>query len=128
MKGSLNCTRTKKDEIDRRLLEFRGMMNETNERMFAELAFCMCTPQTKAISAWDSISTLIDNGLPFRGSVEEILPFLRKVRFCKKAKYIVEVRRKFTIDGKIQIKEFLLSFIDPLELRGGWPKMSKVLG
>ncbi|MEM5772649.1 MAG: N-glycosylase/DNA lyase [Candidatus Aenigmatarchaeota archaeon] len=104
-------------EIKQRLLEFKRMMNETNERIFAELAFCICTPQSKALDAWESINKLVKNGLLYRGSAEQILPFL-KVRFSKnKANYIVEARKKFTVDGKIQIKEFLQSFIDPLELR-----------
>lgn len=108
----------KKEEIKRKLFEFKQMMNENNERIFAELAFCICTPQTKATSAWNAIKSLMENGLLFRGSPEEISSFLKKVRFRKnKAKYIVEAKKKFMVNGKIQIKEFILSFIDPLELR-----------
>jgi len=119
----------KKEEIKERLLEFKGMMNESNEIIFAELAFCLCTPQTKALTAWDAIKKLINNGLLYRGSEEEIIPFLKGVRFGKnKAKYIVEARKKFTVDGKIQIKEFLLSFIDPLELREWLVKNVKGIG
>jgi N-glycosylase/DNA lyase len=114
----LEFYKNKKEEIWERLLECKKVMNEESERIFAELAFCICTPQTKATSAWNSISVLMNNGLLYRGSAEEIAPFLKNVRFGKnKAKYIVEARKKFTVDGKIQIKEFLLSFIDPLELR-----------
>ena len=108
----------RKGEIKERLLEFKKMLNESNEKIFAELAFCLCTPQTKAISAWNSINTLVKNGLLYRGSAEEISPFLKPVRFWKnKVKYIMEARKKFTVDGKLQIKEFIYSFIDPLELR-----------
>jgi N-glycosylase/DNA lyase len=125
----LELYKKKKEEIKENLLEFKRMMNENNERIFAELAFCICTPQTKAISAWNSISVLMNNGLLYRGSVEEIVPFLKNVRFRKnKAKYIVEARKKFTVDGKIQIKEFLLSFIDPLELREWLVKNVKGIG
>jgi N-glycosylase/DNA lyase len=47
---------------------------------------------------------------------------MNAIRFGKnKAKYIVEARKKFTVDGRLQIKEFVRSFIDPLELRG-WLK------
>ncbi|MEM7821732.1 MAG: N-glycosylase/DNA lyase [Candidatus Aenigmatarchaeota archaeon] len=107
----------KKEEIRRKLLEFKQMINEDNEKIFAELAFCICTPQSKAKDAWESINKLVENGLLYRGTVEQILPFL-KVRFSKnKANYIVEARKKFIVNGKIQIKEFLQSFIDPLELR-----------
>jgi N-glycosylase/DNA lyase len=119
----------RKEEIKERLSELQRMMNESNERIFAELAFCICTPQTKAVSAWNSISALISNGLLYKGSVEEIASSLKGVRFRKnKAKYIVEARKKFTVDGKIQIKEFLLSFIDPLELREWLVKNVKGIG
>ncbi|MEM7826422.1 MAG: N-glycosylase/DNA lyase [Candidatus Aenigmatarchaeota archaeon] len=118
LKELLELYEERREEIKQRLLEFRNMLNESNERIFAELAFCICTPQTKATSAWDAIKNLMQNELLFKGSSEEIAPFLKKVRFRKnKAKYIVEARKKFTIEGKIQIKEFLLSFVDPLELR-----------
>ena len=116
-------------KIKKRLLEFKRMMSESNERIFAELAFCICTPQTKAVSAWNSITTLINNGLLYKGSIEEIASFLKGVRFRKnKAKYIVDARKKFTVDGKIQIKEFLLSFVDPLELREWLVKNVKGIG
>jgi N-glycosylase/DNA lyase len=119
----------KKEEIKERLLEFKKMINESNEIIFAELAFCLCTPQTKATTAWEAIKKLMNNGLLYRGSEEEIIPFLKGVRFEKnKAKYIVEARKKFTVDGKIQIKEFLLSFIDPLELREWLVKNVKGIG
>lgn len=119
----------KKEEIKERLLEFKKMINESNEIIFAELAFCLCTPQTKATTAWEAIKKLMNNGLLYRGSEEEIIPFLKGVRFRKnKAKYIVEARKKFTVDGKIQIKEFLLSFIDPLELREWLVKNVKGIG
>jgi N-glycosylase/DNA lyase len=119
----------KKEEIKERLLEFKKMMSESNEIIFAELAFCLCTPQTKATVAWKAIKKLMGNGLLYRGSEEEIIPFLKGVRFRKnKAKYIVEARKKFTVDRKIQIKEFLLSFIDPLELREWLVKNVKGIG
>ncbi|MEM5836207.1 MAG: N-glycosylase/DNA lyase [Candidatus Aenigmatarchaeota archaeon] len=118
----------KNEEIKQKILEFKRMMNENNERIFAELAFCICTPQSKALDAWESVSKLADNGLLYRGNAKQISPFL-KVRFNKnKAKYIIEARKKFTVDEKIQIKEFLQSFIDPLELREWLVKNLKGLG
>jgi len=119
----------RKDEIRRRLFEFRQMMNEGNERVFAELAFCICTPQSKATAAWNAINSLMNNGLLYRGSAEELGGFMNAVRFGKnKAKYIVDARKKFTVDGKLQIKEFLQSFIDPLELREWLKENVKGLG
>ncbi|MEM5829167.1 MAG: N-glycosylase/DNA lyase [Candidatus Aenigmatarchaeota archaeon] len=118
----------KKEEIKRQLLEFKQMMSKSNERIFAELAFCICTPQSKAKDAWKSISKLVENGLLYKGTAEQIRPFL-KVRFNKnKANYIIDARKKFTVDKKIQIKEFLQTFIDPLELREWLVKNIKGLG
>jgi len=119
----------KKYEIEERLFEFKQMMNESNERIFAELTFCICTPQSKATTAWDSITTLMNNGLLYRGDVKQIRPFLKSVRFGgNKASYIIEARKKFTVDGKLQVKEFLLSFIDPFELREWLAENVKGLG
>ncbi len=119
----------RREEIKRRLMEFRAMMNESSERIFVELAFCICTPQTKAVEAWKAIENLASNGLLYKGSSEDIRKFLGKVRFNKnKADYIVEARKKFTVDGRLQIKEFLNSFIDPLELRNWLVENVKGLG
>jgi len=108
----------KGDEIRRRLFEFKQILNDSDERIFAELAFCICTPQSKAVTAWNAITALMKNGLLYRDSIEQIASFLNPVRFGKnKAKYIVEARKKFTVDNKLQIKEFIHSFIDPIELR-----------
>jgi len=125
----LDYYKEKKDEIDERLLEFRQMMNESNERIFAELAFCLCTPQSKATAAWTAIISLVKNNLLYKGSVEEIIPFLNVVRFGQnKASYIIRARERFTVDNRIQIKEFIQSFIDPLELREWFAENVKGLG
>jgi N-glycosylase/DNA lyase len=108
----------KRDEIRGRLFEFKQILNDSDERIFAELAFCICTPQSKAVTAWNAITALMKNGLLYRGSIEQIASFLNPVRFGgNKAKYIVEARKKFTVDNKLQIKEFVHSFIDSIELR-----------
>lgn len=129
IEGLLKLYEERKQEIEEKLLEFKGLLNETNERIFAELAFCICTPQSKAKKAWEAIDFLMKTGLLYRGSVDEIAAALKNVRFRKnKAKHIVEARKKFTVDGKIQIKEFILTFIDPLELREWLVKNVKGMG
>jgi len=129
IKQLLELYETKKEEIQEKLFEFKQILNESDERIFAELSFCICTPQSKATTAWNAIVALMKNGLLYRGDVEEIIPFLNVVRFGQnKSKYIVEARKKFTVDNKIQIKEFVQSFIDPIELREWLAENVKGLG
>lgn len=129
MKELLEEYAKKRDEIGEKLFEFKQMMEENDERVFAELAFCICTPQSKATTAWNAIGSLMKNGLLYRGSDEEIEPFLNAVRFRKnKASYIIETRKKFTVDNRLQIKEFIQSFVDPLELREWLVENVKGLG
>ncbi|MGQ9468977.1 MAG: N-glycosylase/DNA lyase [Nitrososphaerales archaeon] len=117
----------KKDEIQRRLSEFKKVLNESDERLFAELAFCLCTPQSKATTCWEIVSSLIRNGLLFKGNEDEIRPFLRAIRFGdNKAKYIVKARRFFTEDGDLRIKDKIRSFDDVFKLRE-W-LVEKILG
>jgi len=117
----------KKDGIQRRISEFKGMLNESDERLFAELAFCLCTPQSKATTCWDIVSSLMRNGLLFKGNEEQIRSFLNAIRFGdNKAKYIVSARRFFTEDYELRIKDKILSFDDLFKLRE-W-LVEKILG
>lgn len=110
--------RIKKDEIKKRLEEFRQVLNESDERIFAELAFCICTPQSKATSAWVAITSLMKNGYLFSGSENIIRPFLNAVRFAdNKSKYIVEARNFFTENGQLRIKDKIKSFKSIFDLR-----------
>jgi N-glycosylase/DNA lyase len=110
--------RIKKDKIKKRLEEFRQVLNESDERIFAELAFCICTPQSKATSAWVAITSLMKNGYLFSGSENMIKPFLNAVRFTdNKAKYIVEARNFFTENGQLKIKDKIKSFKSIFDLR-----------
>lgn len=121
--------KTRKEEIQKRLKEFKDILNQSEERVFAELAFCICTPQSKAISCWDSICALIKNNLLFDGNGEQIENFLIGVRFQKnKSRYIVEARKKFTENGMLKIKEKILSFNNSFELRDWLIENVKGLG
>ncbi|NWG09665.1 MAG: N-glycosylase/DNA lyase [Nitrososphaerales archaeon] len=108
----------KKDKIQKRLSEFKGVLDESDERFFAELAFCLCTPQSKATTCWEVVSSLMRSRLLFEGSEEQIRPFLNAIRFgYNKARYIVNARSFFTKDGNLRIKERVMSFNDPFSLR-----------
>ncbi len=92
--------------------------NATEEEIFAELVFCLFTPQSKAVSCWSAVNELAGKNMIFNSKDEDIAKVISKVRFRNnKAKYLVEARKLFTIDSKIKIKEKLKSFKNIYELR-----------
>jgi len=96
IKNLLTSYNLKKDEIKAKLKEFERVGQEFDERIFAELCFCICTPQSKAEVCDKAISALEKNNLLFKGSEKEIKPFLNSVRFAdNKTKYIIRARKFF---------------------------------
>jgi len=111
----------KKDEIKKRLQEFREVFLQDDKRIFTELAFCLCTPQSKATSAWKAISDINKNSLLFSGTEEQIIPFLNSVRFSeRKSRHIVAARKMFSKEGQLKIKERLLEFGNNQQLMRKW--------
>jgi hypothetical protein len=54
------------DEIQSRLQEFDSVLKTGDEEsIFAELVFCILTPQSKAKSAWAAVERLLDKGSVF---------------------------------------------------------------
>ena len=97
-----------KKDIAARLAEFKLLWkNSTDEEIFTELCFCLCTPQTKAVNADKAIKILVKNRLLFDGTADEISEYLQGlVRFHNnKAKYIVEARQFFSSNGRFFIKQ-----------------------
>lgn len=87
-------------QIEKRLNEFSKNRNASNEILFSEMCFCLCTPQSKALYAWQAICDLRESGLLFEGSVSEIEALLKRVRFAPtKAKRIVRAREEFFENG-----------------------------
>jgi len=111
--------KARKKQIRQRLLEFQAVWSEPEERIFSELAFCFCTPQSKAKSCWDAVSCLQDSGLLYRGSQDDIRRTLhRKVRFHNnKSSYILHARNLFMESGRLSIKKRLLEKGTPYEMR-----------
>ncbi len=111
--------RSRKRKIRQRLLEFQAVWNGPDERIFAELAFCFCTPQSKAQSCWSAVSELQTSGLLYSGSLPEIRKTLyKKVRFHNnKSGYILHARDLFTENGKLSIKKRLLELGMPYDMR-----------
>lgn len=110
---------SKKDEIIERLKEFEQKGKYGNdEEIFAELCFCILTPQSRAEFCWDSIKKMKGSGLLLKGDIGQIEKEIYKVRFKKKkAKYIVEARKFFTINKNIHIKNVVSKFNNINECR-----------
>jgi len=107
------------DEIQSRLHEFDSVLKTGGEEsIFAELVFCILTPQSKAKSAWAAVKRLLDKGLLLTGTEDQVLRELTGVRFkYKKAGYVIEARSMFLIDGKISIKSRISRFSDAYNAR-----------
>ena len=119
----------KKEEIKSRLKEFQETLNQSDERIFSELAFCICTPQSKATICWNAITSLVKNGLLYNGSKERIMPFLNDVRFGEiKSERIVEARIRFMENGRLNIKKRIMMFDNSLDLRNWLVKNVKGIG
>ncbi len=101
---------SKKADIKKRLEELDKVKYESNERIFAELCFCLCTPQTRALSANKAIKEFQEKGILFTGDIKEIALILEKtgVRFHNnKANFIVSARNQFSRAGQMKIKGML---------------------
>lgn len=85
-----------KEEITKRLQSFKEILHDSAENIFAELCFCICTPQSKAETCHSAIQTLKDRGVLMHGRSSEVRKALRGVRFPNvKAKRIVKARTLF---------------------------------
>ena len=108
----------KKEAINARLAEFRAVWREGSERaIFRELAFCILTPQSKALTCWRCIEDNLD-GILLTISESELAEKIKRVRFrFNKARYIAEARAKFVNQGQVKIIPKLARFETPFELR-----------
>src|SRR3989449_4040315 len=119
----------RRDAIQKRLREFKEILDRNDDDVFAELCFCLLTPQSSAKTCWAAVSRLKERSLLLKGEANEIQPQLNDVRFGdSKAKYIVEARATFTEDGKLYIKSHLSSFANLFELREWMVENVKGLG
>ncbi|MDD4956397.1 MAG: N-glycosylase/DNA lyase [Candidatus Omnitrophica bacterium] len=95
----------KKKSIRRRLSEFKKIWALGDEEIFAELCFCVCTPQSKAVVCDRAIRTLVGTRVLYTGNEDEIREHLVGVRFPNnKARFIVYDRDLLSKGGKIEIR------------------------
>ncbi|MBO3803897.1 MAG: N-glycosylase/DNA lyase [Candidatus Brockarchaeota archaeon] len=98
----------RKEEIERRLLEFKEVLGKPDESVFEELAYCILTAGSSARAADRAIRKLKENGLLLRGRAEEIERFLAGVLYSReKASRIVKARAFFSTRDGIAIKSRL---------------------
>jgi N-glycosylase/DNA lyase len=109
----------KKPAIEARLEDFRRLWRTaTEEELFAELTFCILTPSSSALGADRAVQRLKETGLLYRGTPEDIAPYLTEVQYgMNKARYVVEARNKLSAGGRWTIREQLGRFGDPFALR-----------
>jgi N-glycosylase/DNA lyase len=93
------------------LEEFSALWEQGSDiKIFQELCYCTCTPQTSAHRSWTAVSVLFEKKLLVQGSVAHVAEVLRDcgVRFHNhKAAYIVQNRIHFYPDTKTRISEIL---------------------
>ncbi|MFH1791005.1 MAG: N-glycosylase/DNA lyase [Candidatus Omnitrophota bacterium] len=94
-----------KKAIDKRLREFEHVWRRGEEAVFAELCFCILTPQSKAICCDRAVRRLSEKGLLFSGSRRAVRLALSAVRFPNnKTAYIIAARRLFKKAGVISVR------------------------
>jgi N-glycosylase/DNA lyase len=130
MESLMRDYRKIRKRIRERLLEFGEVWKEPDERIFEEMVFCLCTPQSSARSSFSAVDYLARSGILTRGDQSAISRVIRgNVRFHNnKSRYIIEARRLFTDQGgRMRIKE-RLHHHDPLILREWLVKNVKGFG
>jgi N-glycosylase/DNA lyase len=108
-----------REAIRARLVDFRQLGQEgAEEELFAELVFCLFTPQSKAKSCWAAVERLRECDLLLCGEAQSVACSLQGVRFHHtKAANLVRVRELFTRDGELAVRQVLDGFADGREAR-----------
>jgi len=110
---------TIRSDIKKKLSEFERVWEKgCEEEIFAELVFCILTPQSKAKLCWLALMNISERNLLLKGNKNQIAKVLNIVRFKnKKAEYIIKARKLFSSNGSIFIKSQLKQFSDPFIAR-----------
>src|SRR2546427_11564432 len=83
----------RKEAIQKRLAEFREVMQWKDEEVFAELAFCLLTPQSSDKVCWEPVPVLKNRTPSPRGKPPGVRPYFRSIRFSNStAEYFVQSR------------------------------------
>src|SRR5256885_9066127 len=72
----------KRNDIHQRLREFREILDRNDDDVFAELCFCLLTPQSSAKTCWPAVSRPKERRLLWKGEANELQPQLTDARFA----------------------------------------------
>ena len=119
-----------KGQIEERICGFEKLWHKgSDEDIFAELLFCILTPQSRATSCWLAVKNLISKDLLLKGGSQEICRELNIVRFKnRKTEYILAAREQFLQSGKIGVKSILNDLCDVFSKRDYLVKNVKGFG
>jgi len=109
---------TKKPAISKRLSDFRNILEHADDnKLFEELAFCICTAGASAKMGLKSVDAMRDI-LP-SGGLDTLRKRLEGVHRFPNARpaYIVHTRDYLKKEYGFKIRNLLLSFDDPVERR-----------
>jgi len=123
-----------KSKLKKSLEQFKKVAEGSDDLLFSELCFCLCTPQSKARVSDAAIKSLVSSGDFFSASEKKVAVHLLKagVRFHHtKAKRIVEARewffgsdfRKHLDFSNLELREFLVENVKGF----GWKEASHFL-
>jgi len=89
----------KRQEIELRLNDFKKIWKKGKKKeIFAELVFCILTPQANGKLCWSAVENMIRKGVLFTGERSQIVKELSSARFIqKKSAYLVEARKNFSL-------------------------------
>jgi len=119
----------KKDLINTRLLEFSRVFPEgTDENIFEELVFCICTAGASAKMGLKSVEAM--RNVLINGSLKKLKLKLHGIHRYPNMRpaYIVHTREYLKKTHKFKIKDLINSFDDPIERREFFAKNKDIKG
>ena len=119
----------KRAAIKERLSDFEKIIAQADDnRLFEELAFCICTAGASAKMGIRSVDAMRDS-LP-NGSLNKLQSKLDGVHRFPNARprYIIHTREYLMSEHKFKIKELILSFEDPIKRRDFFAKNKNIKG
>jgi len=125
-----NLYREIKPEIESKFADFDHCLKiGDEENIFAELIFCLFTPQSNAKLCWQSVESMRKKHLLINGDRSSILNEMNRVRFkYKKSHFVVYARDLFVNSGRYIIRNIINGYKNNYKLREWLVKNVKGFG